>query len=253
MRHTLRTATLLVTLLLPTLVAAQRARARTAKTYVIVHGAWGGGWDWKRVDSVLTARGHHVYRMSLTGLGERVHLANRDIGLGTHINDVVNSIRFEDLHDVILVGHSYGGMVITGVADRIPERLHHVVYVDAFVPDSGESVQSLAADRFGEMLTSAQATGMLVPSWVPADAKPPYDVPHPLKTFLDTLSLSVPAGTRVRSSYILTMDKGATTDAFSAYAARATKRGWRVDTLITDHTPERSAIPELTRLFLRVP
>jgi pimeloyl-ACP methyl ester carboxylesterase len=253
MRHTLRTVVLLAALILPSLVDAQRTRARNARNYVIVHGAWGGGWDWKRVDSVLTSRGHHVYRMSLTGLGERVHLASRDIGLGTHIDDVVNSIRFEDLNNVILIGHSYGGMVITGVADRIPDRLRHVVYVDAFVPDSGESVQSLAGDRFGDMLTAAQATGMLVPSWVPADAKPPYDVPHPLKTFLDTLSLSAPAGKRVRSSYILTMDKGATTDAFSPYAVRATTRGWRVDTLITDHTPERSAIPALTRLFLRVP
>src|SRR3984957_4235854 len=107
-------------------------------TYVLVHGAWGGGWDWKHVDDLLTADGFKVYRASLTGQGERAHLANTNIDLNTHIQDVVNIILWEDLHNVVLVGHSYGGMVITGVADRIPERLKHVIYVDALLPENGE-------------------------------------------------------------------------------------------------------------------
>ena len=112
--------------------------------YVIVHGAWGGSWDWRRADSILTAHGHRVYRPSLTGLGDRVHLASPTIGLLTHITDIVNVLVWEDLHDVILVGHSYGGMVITGVADQVPERIRHLIYLDAFLPDSGESVRTLA-------------------------------------------------------------------------------------------------------------
>jgi pimeloyl-ACP methyl ester carboxylesterase len=252
----LRFATLavLAALIGPGALIAQRVRARAAKTYVIVHGAWGGGWDWRAVDSVLTSAGHRVHRVTLTGLGERVHLATRDVGLNTHIDDVVNTIKFEELTNVVLIGHSYGGMVITGVADKIPERLRQLVYVDAFVPESGESVQTLAGARFGTMLTASVATGMMTPSWVTAEQAPPKDVPHPLKTFLDTLVLSNTNGKPVRGSYILTIDKGATEeDGFAAYARRAAVRGWRVDTLITDHTPERSAIPALTRLFRRVP
>ena len=113
--------------------------AQQHHTYVLVHGAWGGGWDWRAVDSMLTLRGNRVVRVTLTGQGERAHLGSPSIGLGTHIADVVNTILWEDLHDVVLVGHSYGGMIVTGVVDRIPGRIRRVVYLDAFLPDSGES------------------------------------------------------------------------------------------------------------------
>lgn len=117
-------------------------------TFVIVHGAWTGGWSWARVRSRLRAAGHEVFTPTLTGLGERVHLARPEVDLTTHITDVVNTIWFEDLHDVILAGHSYGGMVITGVAERIPERLSQLVYVDAFVPQDGQAMLDLIpADR----------------------------------------------------------------------------------------------------------
>jgi pimeloyl-ACP methyl ester carboxylesterase len=108
--------------------------------YVIVHGAWGGSWAFRKVDSLMTEQGAIVYRPSLTGQGERVHLASADIRLTTHIQDVVNTILFEDLQDIILVGHSYGGMVITGVAEQIPERIRKLVYLDAILPEDGESV-----------------------------------------------------------------------------------------------------------------
>ena len=226
-----------------------QARRTVPREFVIVHGAWGGGWDWKAVDSALTARGHRVHRVTLTGLGERVHLASAAIGLQTHISDVVNSIRFESLRDVILVGHSYGGMVITGVADQIPDRIRRVVYVDAFLPNSGESLALLAGEGFSTMVTESTRDGMIIPRWVPADAPAPHDVPHPLKTLTDTLVLTNTAARSVPGRYILTIDKGATQDSFSPSAKRAEERGWRVDTLITDHTPERSAIPALVRLL----
>src|ERR1700748_2369717 len=96
-------------------------------TYVIVHGAWGGGWAFKEVDHLLSADGNTVYRPTLTGQGERVHLFTPDLDLNTHITDIVNVILYENLHNIVLVGHSYGGMVITGVADRVPDRIAHIV------------------------------------------------------------------------------------------------------------------------------
>lgn len=106
-------------------------------SFVLVHGAWCGGWIWKHVASALRARGHDVLTPTLTGLGERAHLASPEVGLGTHVEDVVRVLEYDDLTDVVLVGHSYGGMVVTGVGDRVPERLAQLVYLDAFVPREG--------------------------------------------------------------------------------------------------------------------
>ena len=107
--------------------------------FVLVHGAWHGGWCWRDVRRVLEDNGHTVFTPTLTGLGERSHLLSPDIDLETHIADVINLLVWEELNDVILVGHSYGGMVITGVADRAKDRLRHIVYLDAFLPVDGES------------------------------------------------------------------------------------------------------------------
>ena len=117
---TLLAATVIVLIGSPVPTAAQDPLARPV---VIVHGAWGGGWDWKSVETELRARDRVVYRPTLTGLGERNHLASPDIGLATHVTDVVNLIVWEQLEDLILVGHSYGGMVITGVAEQVAERI----------------------------------------------------------------------------------------------------------------------------------
>jgi len=111
-------------------------------TFVLVHGAWHGGWCWRNVESVLKRAGHTVFTPTLTGLGDRSHLLSPDIDLETHIADIVNVLAWEELEDVVLVGHSYGGMVITGVADRAKHRLRHVVYLDAFLPADGESSAS---------------------------------------------------------------------------------------------------------------
>jgi pimeloyl-ACP methyl ester carboxylesterase len=119
--------------------------------YVLVHGAGSGGWSWRHFAPLLRARGHEVFAPSLTGLGERAHLSGPQVTLSTHIQDVVNIFEFEELEDVILVGHSYGGMVITGVVEQIGERVAHLVYEDAFLPKDGQSCGDLGgrgrADR----------------------------------------------------------------------------------------------------------
>jgi pimeloyl-ACP methyl ester carboxylesterase len=109
------------------------------RNYVIVHGGFMGGWAWTPVAQILRAAGHEVYTPTLTGHGERAHLANPETGLDTHIQDVLGVLECEDLSEVILVGHSYGSMVITGVAERVPERLTCLVYVDTAVPKDGQS------------------------------------------------------------------------------------------------------------------
>lgn len=113
-------------------------------TIVLVHGAWSGAWSWKDAAKNLRARGHEVYAPTLTGLAERAHIPPQAVSLGTHVADIAGLLRFEDLHDVLLVGHSYGGMVITGAADREIERVVGMIYLDAFVPASGQSLWDIA-------------------------------------------------------------------------------------------------------------
>jgi pimeloyl-ACP methyl ester carboxylesterase len=222
-------------------------------TFVIVHGAWGGGWDWRAVDSLLTLRGHRVLRVTLTGQGERVHLASPDVGLSTHIADVANTILWENLHDVVLVGHSYGGMVITGVVDRIPERIRRAVYVDAFLPDSGESVLAPGDSGGASFVWATVQRGMSVPPWVGDTLAIPRDVPHALRTLTDTLRLVNPAGRLVPGTYVLTVQPAETPDAFQRFADRAAARGWPVDTIQSDHNPQRSAKAQLVALLDRLP
>ena len=112
-------------------------------TFVVSHGAWSAGWAWKKMHPLMAARGHRLFTPTHTGLGERVHLARPDIDLDTHIADVMGVLEMEDLRDVVLIGHSYGGMVATGVADRARERVARLVYLDAFVPRDGQSLFDL--------------------------------------------------------------------------------------------------------------
>ena len=219
-------------------------------TFVIVHGAWGGGWDWRTVDSLLTRDGHKVVRVTLTGLGERRHLAAPSVGLYTHIDDVVNKILWDDMRDVVLLGHSYGGMVITGVADRVPDRIKRLVYVDAMVPESGESVLMLqGADSFVQNITRGDYT---VPVWVQDTTVIPRDVPMSLKTFTDTLRLVNPARTKVPARYILTFEPQVTPDPFQRHADRAAARGWPVHRMQADHIPERTNPTGLVVLLQRI-
>jgi len=208
----------------------------------------------KRVAPLLEAQGWKVYRPSLSGLGEHFPAASPDIGLATHIDDLVNFILFEDLHDVILLGHSYGGMVITGVADRIPERLRRLVYLDAFLPEDGESVMTLR--RPGGMdIASMARDGFVIPSWVAPDQPPPKDVPHPLKTFTDPIVLKNPAAAKVPATYILTVDPGKRPeeDTFHLFSERARARGWPVLIMEADHVPQWRQPEATAELLLHLP
>lgn len=116
-------------------------------TYLICHGAWSGGWSWRRIRTLLRDAGHEVFTPTYTGLGERAHLTHAMVDLDTHIQDILAVIEYEALSDFILVGHSYGGMVVTGVADRVPRHVRHLVYLDAFVPADGQSLNDLTGQE----------------------------------------------------------------------------------------------------------
>ena len=214
----------------------------SGRTYVIVHGAWGGSWAFRGVAERLAARGHTVYRPSLSGLGERVHLATSNVDLTTHVQDVGNMLLFEGLRDVVLVGHSYGGMVISGVADKYPDRIRRLVYVDAFLPEDGESVMKLTEINGRSSWIKTMINGdFVVPAWVKPDEAMPKDVPQPLKTFTQAIALKNPAARQIPATYVLTVEAGAQEDNFAFCAERAQARGWVVERMEADHNPQRSA------------
>lgn len=219
--------------------------------YVLVHGAFGGGWAFKNVDALLSETGSIVYRPTLTGQGERVHLATLDVGLDTHIKDIINTILYEDLHNVILVGHSYGGMVVTGVADRIPERIIKLIYIDALVPEDGETVNSI---RGVTNLGLKASNGYIISHWEPEGKAPPKDVPHPIKTLTDTISLKNPDRLKIATTYILTVEKGLDPrqDSFASQAERANRKGWSMLQLEADHNAERSAPEEFVKMLKEI-
>ena len=214
--------------------------ADLSTTIVFVHGAWGGGWQYHKVEPLLEEAGYTVYRPTMTGLGERVHLANPEIDLSTHIEDIVKVLEFEDLSDIVLVGHSYGGMVIAGVAERVPQRIAQMVYFDAFVPEDGEAVMDLVGDRLNQPVASGADGGepwQVVPSWVEEGKKPPVDVPHPLATFTESIALGNPDVEFISTTFLLTVEAGKDSDAFDAMADRARSRGWPVITMEGGHNP----------------
>lgn len=138
-------------------------------TYVLVHGAWGGAFTWRLVRPLLREVGHEVFTPTLTGLGERVHLAHPGVGLSTHALDVANTMAYEDLDDVVLVGYSYGGMVVTAALQHVVERVRHLVYLDAFVPGDGDSLYGMTGQPVGH-------AGLMGSEWL---------VPYPAGLFGD--------------------------------------------------------------------
>lgn len=184
-----------------------RSTPRQAATFVLVHGAWHGGWCWKRVSPRLRAAGHEVYAPTLTGLGERSHLLHAEIDLDTHIADLSAVIEYEDLQDVILIGHSYAGMVIAAVANRMPDRIVQLVYLDAFLPDDGKSISDYAP------LPPTREDGWRVPPPGPPTAfgiTDEADVAwvqarlgdQPLKTFTQPVRLPEAANQSVKRTFI---------------------------------------------------
>lgn len=229
----------------PSAVATPAATAEH-RTFVFVHGAWAGGWHFRKIDPLLTAHGHRVWRPTLTGLGERVHLASPAINLSTHINDIVNTILWEDLHDVVLVGHSYGGMVITGVMDRIPDRIRQVIFLDAVVPNDGESMNA----AFGTPDTDVKGD-FIVPGWVKPGKPIPYDVPHPTATLREPVSFRNPVALKLPATFVLYVEAGKKPEEarFYRFYQRAQSRGWAVRTMEANHNPQWFKPAELAALL----
>ncbi|CAN5913740.1 alpha/beta hydrolase [soil metagenome] len=202
--------------------------------FVLVHGGWGGGWEWTPVSRLLRNRGHDVFTPTLTGLGERAHLGS-EIGLADHIQDVLAVFTFEELRDVVLCGHSAGGMVVTGVADRLPEQIRLLVYLDAFVPRDGQALQDFVPKEFGEsLLRSAEERGDgKIP--MPAELLPPEGVipeevrasyirrtrPHPAATQTEPIRLSGAVEGLRRAFVRCTGDLYPENDLLGPFAARA--------------------------------
>jgi pimeloyl-ACP methyl ester carboxylesterase len=220
--------------------SSERPIETTKKTIVFVHGAWGGGWQYTKVQPLLEEVGHTVYRPTMTGLGERVHLGGPEVGLSTHIEDIVKVLEFEELEEIVLVGHSYGGMVIAGVADRVPERIARLVYFDAILPADGDSFESLFGDSIESMATAGgdgAEPWQLVPQWVEEGELPPVDVPQPLLTFTEPIVLGNPEAAQLPAVFLLTVEAGKKADLFDVYADRARDRGWEVVVMEGSHNP----------------
>lgn len=133
----------------------------TPKTFVLIHGAWVGGWYWRRVSDILEAKGNKVFSPTLTGLGERSHLLSKDINLNTHVTDIVNVVKWESLQDICFVVHSYAGIPGSGAVEQISERISSIVWVDAFKPDNGQGCVDLVPDARRKSILSASEKGEL--------------------------------------------------------------------------------------------
>jgi pimeloyl-ACP methyl ester carboxylesterase len=213
---------------------------------------------WKRVAPLLRAQGHDVFTPTLTGLGERVHLASPDVNLDTHIEDVVNLLVYEDLEDAVLVGWSYGGMVVTGVLDRVPDRLAHVIYLDADVPHDGEADFDVCGPEFREeMERSAQSSGggwkasigdaealeSFFRAWLPDVEMTRWFAAklasngQPIETFRQPIRLSNPAADSVSRTFIRCPVDGAVwAGIYDPIAERLRKDSrWRVVELASNH------------------
>ena len=208
-------------------VTAAAAQSKTV-TLVLVHGAWHGGWCWKKLTPLLEKAGHEVFAPTLTGLGERSHLLSPTVELTTHINDILAVLQYEDLHDVVLVGHSYGGMVIAGVAEKARARLAQLVFLDAFLPEDGKAVKDYAP------LSPTRDDGWRVP--VPG-TPPRFGVTnerdiawmeprlgdHPNRTFTEPVRLSDGKNGSLPQSFI----QCTKAPFFSEAAERAKRQGFR--------------------------
>jgi pimeloyl-ACP methyl ester carboxylesterase len=227
--------------------------------FVLVHGAFQGGWVYARVASRLREAGHEVYTPTLTGLGERAHLADRAINLDTHIQDIVNVFKFEDITDAILCGHSYGGLVITGVANEISERIRTLFYIDAYAPTDGQSLIDITGPEIGlAFLDQAKSNGGMIPP-IPAAAfnineadaalVDAMSVPQPLATFAQGVRKGVDSVSVANRSYLFATANGG--DWFVSTHARLNDHpNWNVHTVPCGHGVMLDRPTELTALLL---
>jgi pimeloyl-ACP methyl ester carboxylesterase len=241
------------------------AQPAAGKTYVLLHGAWHGAWCWSRVADRLRAAGHRVFTPTQTGLGDRKHLLSRDISLDTFVADVVNLIEAEELADIILVGHSFGGSGISGAADRVPERIRHLVYLDALMLEGGQSpfgnlpAEVVAARR---RLIQEQGQGVAIPpppaasfgitegsadaAWVARRL-----VPHPAGTYESPLTLRNPVGNGRPCTYIACVDPiYPALEASRQWVRR--QQGWTWQEIRTGHDAMVTAPEELARMLMAI-
>ena len=229
------------------------------KTILVCHGAWSAGWAWKKMHPLMRAAGHRLVTPSYTGLGERVHLANPSIDLDTHIEDILNVIKYEDLRDIVLIGHSYGGMVATGVADRARDRVAQLIYIDAFVPEDGQSLLDLNESDRQRMQELVKDGGWRVP---PRPISPDTEeadiewlnarrVDMPVKCFDTRLKLRGGKLTLPRSYIYATRITPA--DTFGQFAKRTkNEAGWRYYEIDASHSPNVTAPEALMALLVRI-
>ena len=236
-------------------------------TFVLVHGAWFGGWCWQKVIPFLEAAGHEVYAPTLTGLAERAAELSPEVGLDTHIQDIVGLLVDEDLHGVILVGHSYGAMVITGAVDAVPERIAHLVYLDTFVPRDGDSMAGISPIVIYLLRKQTHCDGWRIAShgdygvttepdrsWVLSKV-----TPQPLKTLEQPLHLMNPAivSTKPRThiectgkSVVSLLLQRLAQLLLAPRALPPTEAGWRLRKLPTGHDAMITMPKELADVLL---
>jgi pimeloyl-ACP methyl ester carboxylesterase len=235
--------------------------ARRPRTFVLVHGAWHGGWCWRRVAERLRARGHIVHTPTLTGLGERAHLLSRDISLETHILDVVNVFKFEDVENALLCGHSYGGFIISGVVERVLPQVASMVFLDALIPSNGQTGLDVATQAGRDGITRAIQNGAIsrpAPTaaalnvnvadraWV--DAKM---TPQPISVSSDKISLTGARERVPKRAYVRTANyPDETFDRFFAQARASS--GWQAFTIPSGHDAMIDAPDRLTELLIEL-
>ena len=228
-------------------------------TYVLVHGAWGGGWKFARVAERLRAFGHTVFTPTLTGQGERAHLQSATINLTTHVTDILNVIRCEDLSDIVLAGHSYGGMVITAVADAVANRIAALVYLDAFIPDDGKSLFDLNIPQNTQMFIDRAGAlgGLFVPpppaSFFGVNEKDAARVdalaaPHPIATMMEKIRLSG-AYRAVKKRVYVHGTRLPRESPFKPFYDRAKSEGWDAHALACGHDVMLDLPEELTAIL----
>jgi pimeloyl-ACP methyl ester carboxylesterase len=235
---------------MPTSISDAPAQAcgSGSHTFLLVHGAWNGGWCWAWVAEHLRAMGHRVYTPTCSGLGERSHLLSPDIDLNTFVRDIVNVLVWEDLHDVVLVGHSFGGLVITGVAEQAAERLRQLVYLDAFILPSGVSTfDTLDEENREKLQKGVEKTGGPVPALAPPRPESlgltdPQHIafvqgrltPQPYKSYTTAVDLHHPVGNYLPTTYVQCVEPVFRAVESSANWARE-MHGWQLETLATSH------------------
>jgi pimeloyl-ACP methyl ester carboxylesterase len=230
-------------------------------TFVLVHGAWHGGWCWRRVADLLERRGHKVSAPTLTGLGERSHLISGSINLDTHITDVVNVLTWEDLRDVVLVGHSYGGWPISGAIEQAFDRIASVVYLDAFVPEDGQKPLDLASEFARKGILEAMTKGDVSAPGPPAATFHVNDkdqawvngklTPQPVGVMLQPIKLSG-AHERLRKKAYIRAPQYPQPTFDSYYRAKKVDPSWRVFEVPCGHDVMVDKPEELAGILLQV-